>query len=165
MAGISRISKLFSFSRRQAFANCFCSTSEKKSWNVLKVNHIAVATKDLDKSVKFYKDILGAKTSDPVPMPEHGVTTVFVELLNTKIELLLPFGNQSPIENFLEKNISGGMHHICLEVDNIENAVDDLKAKKVRLLGDKPKIGAHGKPVIFLHPKDCGGVLIELEEV
>lgn len=98
-------------------------------------------------------------------MSEHGVTTVFVELLNTKIELLLPLGNQSPIEKFLEKNPGGGMHHICLEVDNIENAVEDLKAKNIRLLGSKPTIGAHGKPVIFLHPKDCGGVLIELEQV
>lgn len=93
------------------------------------------------------------------------MTTVFVKLLNTKIELLLPLGNQSPIENFLRKNPAGGMHHICLEVDNIECAVEDLKAKNIRLLSDKPTIGAHGKPVIFLHPRDCGGVLIELEEV
>lgn len=98
-------------------------------------------------------------------MPEHGVTTVFVELSNLKLELLLPLGEMSPIGNFLQKNPSGGMHHICLEVDNIQNAVTDLKENNIRLLSDEPKIGAHGKPVIFLHPKDCGGVLIELEEV
>lgn len=164
MALRGKFSRLFQQARFPMFAsNCRCM-SEKK-WNILKVNHIAVATRDLEKSVNFYRDVLGAKTSEPVPMSEHGVTTVFVELFNTKIELLLPLGNQSPIENFLGKNPGGGMHHICLEVDNIENAVKDIKEKNIRLLGDKPKIGAHGKPVIFLHPKDCGGVLIELEQV
>ncbi|KAG8181959.1 hypothetical protein JTE90_026899 [Oedothorax gibbosus] len=141
------------------------STANKRSWNILRANHVAIATGDLAKSVKLYQDVLGIKTSESVPLPEHGVTTVFVELPNLKLELLLPLGEKSPIENFLQKSPSGGMHHICLEVDNIENAVADLKEKNVRLLSDKPKIGAHGKPVIFLHPKDCGGILVELEEV
>ncbi|XP_054712266.1 methylmalonyl-CoA epimerase, mitochondrial-like [Uloborus diversus] len=162
----SRILKMFKAVNLVADTACFHAGSlQKKSWNILRVNHLATATKDLDTSVKFYRDVLGAKTSQPVPLPEHGVTTVFVELSNVKLELLHPLGNKSPIESFLDKNPSGGMHHICLEVDNIENAVEDLKAKNIRLLGDKPRPGAHGKPVIFLHPKDCGGVLIELEEV
>ncbi|GFU94224.1 methylmalonyl-CoA epimerase, mitochondrial [Trichonephila clavipes] len=119
----------------------------------------------MQKSVKLFEDTLGIKTSQSVPLPEHGVTTVFVELSNMKLELLHPLGDKSPIEKFLQKSPIGGMHHICLEVDNIENAVKDLKEKKIRLLSDEPKIGAHGKPVIFLHPKDCSGVLIELEQV
>ncbi|VDO20172.1 unnamed protein product [Heligmosomoides polygyrus] len=126
-------------------------------------NHVAIATHDLDKASKFYKD-LGAKVSDPVPQPEHGVTTVFVELPNTKLELLHPLGDKSPIQNFLDKNKSGGMHHICIEVKDIHNAIKTVKAKGIRTLGEKPKTGAHGKDVMFLHPKDCGGVLIELEQ-
>lgn len=98
-------------------------------------------------------------------MQSHGVTTVFVEAGNTKFELLLPLGEKSPVQGFLDKNKSGGMHHICLEVDNIQAAVEDLRNKNVRTLSEKPSTGAHGKPVIFLHPKDCGGVLVELEEV
>jgi methylmalonyl-CoA/ethylmalonyl-CoA epimerase len=97
-------------------------------------------------------------------LPDHGVTVVFVSLDNTKIELLHPLGEKSPIAGFLEKNASGGIHHMCIEVDDIEKAVADLKAKKIRCLSEKPRIGAHGKPVMFLHPKDCAGVLIELEQ-
>ncbi|PAV67700.1 hypothetical protein WR25_04219 [Diploscapter pachys] len=128
-----------------------------------KLNHVAIATPDLEKSSQFYKN-LGAKVSDPVPQPEHGVYTVFVELPNSKIELLLPYGDKSPIQAFLTKNKDGGMHHICIEVKDIHKAMKEVKAKGVRTLGEKPKIGAHGKDVIFLHPKDCGGVLIELEQ-
>ncbi|XP_067130621.1 methylmalonyl-CoA epimerase, mitochondrial-like isoform X2 [Centruroides vittatus] len=138
--------------------------SQARSWKVLKVNHVAVAVPDLEKTSFLYRDILGIKTSEPVIQPEHGVYTVFVDVGNTKIELLLPHGEKSPISSFLEKNKSGGMHHLCLEVDNIKAAMEDLKKHKIRLLSEDCKIGAHGKPVIFLHPKDCGGVLIELEE-
>jgi len=133
-------------------------------WSLGKLNHIAIACTDLKKASDFYRDILGAKVSEPVALAEHGVYTVFVNLGNTKIELLHPFGDKSPIQNFLDKNKGGGMHHICIEVKNIENAMADVKSKKVRCLSEKPTIGAHGKPVVFLHPKDCNGVLIELEE-
>ena len=102
--------------------------------------------------------------SPPEDLPEHGVTTVFVELDNTKIELLHPLGSSSPIAGFLKKNAAGGIHHICIEVDDIQEAVKQLKAKSVRCLSESPRIGAHGKPVMFLHPKDCGGVLTELEQ-
>ncbi|GFR67443.1 methylmalonyl CoA epimerase [Elysia marginata] len=135
-----------------------------KVWNLGKINHIALVTPDLNKSTALYRDVLGGKVSDQQPLPEHGVTTVFVELGDTKIELLHPLGEKSPVQSFLDKNKSGGMHHICIEVDNIQKAMEDLRAQNIRLLSEQAKIGAHGKPVVFLHPKDCDGVLVELEE-
>lgn len=128
-----------------------------------RLNHVAIATSDLKKSSQFYKN-LGAKVSEAVPQPEHGVYTVFVELPNSKLELLHPYGDNSPIQGFLDKNKAGGMHHICIEVNDIKKAMETCKSKGIRTLGEKPKIGAHGKDVIFLHPKDCSGVLIELEQ-
>lgn len=133
-------------------------------WNLGRLNHVAVAVPDLAKAQAFYRNVLGAQVSEAVPLPEHGVSVVFVNLGNTKIELLHPLGSDSPIAGFLQKNKAGGMHHVCIEVDNINAAVMDLKEKKIRSLSDEAKIGAHGKPVIFLHPKDCGGVLVELEQ-
>ncbi|CAK7294819.1 methylmalonyl-CoA epimerase, mitochondrial [Vulpes vulpes] len=133
-------------------------------WNLGRLNHIAVAVPDLEKAKAFYKNILGAQISEVVPLPEHGVSVVFVNLGNTKMELLHPLGNDSPIAGFLQKNKAGGMHHICIEVDDINAAVMDLKEKNIRSLSEETKIGAHGKPVIFLHPKDCGGILVELEQ-
>ena len=131
-----------------------------------KLNHIAIATPNLDKAIRTYKDILGVKISDPLDQIEHGVKVVFIEIPNTKIELLEPLGENSPIENFLEKNKKGGIHHICFEVEDIDSAILRLKKEGATVLGDgKAKIGAHGKPVIFLHPKDFNGALIELEEV
>jgi methylmalonyl-CoA/ethylmalonyl-CoA epimerase len=131
-----------------------------------RLNHVAIAVTDLDRSTALYRDTLGARVSPPLPQPEHGVTVVFVELPNTKIELLEPLGDNSPIAKFLEKNSDGGMHHVCYEVDDIRTARDKLKATGARVLGDgEPKIGAHGKPVLFLHPKDFGGTLVELEQV
>jgi methylmalonyl-CoA/ethylmalonyl-CoA epimerase len=130
-----------------------------------KLNHVAVAVLDLGKAVATYRDVLGAEVSPAVPQPDHGVTTVFVTLPNTKIELLAPLGDGSPIAKFLERNPDGGIHHICYEVDNIRGARDALKSAGARVLGDgEPKIGAHGKPVLFLHPKDFSGTLIELEQ-
>ncbi|KHN80424.1 Methylmalonyl-CoA epimerase, mitochondrial [Toxocara canis] len=128
-----------------------------------RLNHVAIATPDLDKSAKFYEN-LGAKVSKKVPQPDHGVYTVFVELPNTKLELLHPYGDNSPIKAFLDKNKQGGMHHICIEVNHIDKAVAEVKKLGIRTLAKETKIGAHGKPVMFLHPKDCGGVLIELEQ-
>ncbi|XP_033902874.1 methylmalonyl-CoA epimerase, mitochondrial-like [Acipenser ruthenus] len=133
-------------------------------WKLGRLNHIAIAVPDLEKAISLYRDVLGARVSDTVPLPEHGVYTVFVELGNTKLELLYPLGEKSPISGFLQKNKAGGMHHICIEVDDIKAAITDLKAKKIRTLSEEPRIGAHGKPVMFLHPKDCDGVLVELEE-
>ena len=131
-----------------------------------RLNHVAIAVKDLDRSSALYRDTLGARVSPPLPQPEHGVTVVFVELPNTKIELLEPLGDNSPIAKFLEKNSDGGMHHVCYEVEDIRAARDRLKEKGARVLGDgEPKVGAHGKPVLFLHPKDFGGTLVELEQV
>jgi methylmalonyl-CoA/ethylmalonyl-CoA epimerase len=131
-----------------------------------RLNHVAIAVTDLERSTALYRDTLGARVSPPLPQPDHGVTVVFVELPNTKIELLEPLGNNSPIAKFLEKNSGGGMHHVCYEVDDIRAARDRLKEKGARVLGDgEPKIGAHGKPVLFLHPKDFGGTLVELEQV
>ncbi|PCI88337.1 MAG: methylmalonyl-CoA epimerase [Hyphomicrobiales bacterium] len=131
-----------------------------------KLNHVAIAVANLDEAVKTYSQSLGAKVSPPQDLPEHGVRVVFVELPNSKIELLSPLGPESPIAAFLAKNPTGGMHHICYEVADIQAAITKLQADGVRILGDgKPKIGAHGNPVIFMHPKDMGGVLIELEEV
>ena len=131
-----------------------------------KLNHIAIATPSLDDATKTYKDMLGVKISDPVDQIDHGVKVVFIELPNTKIELLEPLGENSPIENFLDKNKKGGVHHICFEVEDMDSAVMNLKRDGATILGDgNAKIGAHGKPVIFLHPKDFNGALIELEEV
>ena len=131
-----------------------------------RVNHIAIAVPDLTAATASYRDTLGAKVSQAQALPEHGVTVVFVELENTKVELLEPLGEASPIAAFLEKNPSGGMHHICYEVADILAARDQLSASGARVLGTgEPKIGAHGKPVLFLHPKDFFGTLIELEQV
>ncbi len=129
------------------------------------LNHVAIVVPDLAAATAIYRDTLGARVSDPVPLPEHGVTTVFVELPNTKIELLEPLGEGSPVAKFLEKNTSGAIHHLCYEVDDILAARDRLTARGARVLGDgEPKNGAHGKPVLFLHPKDFAGTLIELEQ-
>ena len=131
-----------------------------------RLNHVAIAVPDLAAASATYKDTLGAVVSEPQALPEHGVTVVFVELPNTKIELLEPLGENSPIAKFLEKNAQGGMHHICYEVEDIIAARDQLQARGARVLGDgEPKIGAHGKPVLFLHPKDFVGTLVELEQV
>ena len=131
-----------------------------------RLNHVAIAVRDLVSATALYRDTLGAKVSEPLPQPAHGVTVVFIELPNTKIELLEPLGAASPIAKFLERNPDGGMHHICYEVDDILAARDKLKAQGARVLGDgEPKTGAHGKPVLFLHPKDFNGTLIELEQV
>ena len=131
-----------------------------------RLNHVALATPDLEKAAKLYRESLGASVSAPLPLPEHGVTVVFVEAANTKIELLQPLGAGSPIAKFLEKNPDGGMHHICFEVDDILAARDTLKATGARVLGDgAPRNGAHGKPVLFLHPKDFCGTLVEIEQV
>jgi methylmalonyl-CoA/ethylmalonyl-CoA epimerase len=130
-----------------------------------RLNHVAIAVRDLERAARIYRDILGAEVSAPVPLREHGVTTVFVTLPNTKIELISPLGQQSPIEKFLQRNPEGGIHHVCYEVDDIAAARDKLKVAGARVVGDgEPKIGAHGKPVIFLHPKDFAGTLIELEQ-
>ncbi len=131
-----------------------------------RLNHVAIAVPDLAKAASMYKDTLGAKVSGPVPLPEHGVTVVFVELPNTKIELLEPLGENSTVGTFVERNPAGGMHHICFEVDDLIAARDRLKGQGARVLGDgEPRIGAHGKPVLFLHPKDFCGTLLELEQV
>ena len=131
-----------------------------------RLNHVAIAVPDLEAAAAQYRDTLGAHVRDPQPEPTHGVTVVFIELPNTKIELLYPLGENSPIQGFLDKNPAGGIHHICYEVDDILAARDTLKASGARVLGSgEPKIGAHGKPVLFLHPKDFNGTLIELEQV
>jgi len=130
-----------------------------------RLNHVAIAVKDLDVATAKYRDTLGAEVSEPVPQPAHGVTVVFVTLANTKVELLHPLGPDSPIAKFLERNPDGGIHHVCYEVDDIIAARDRLRASGARVLGDgEPKIGAHGKPVLFLHPKDFLGTLVELEQ-
>ncbi len=131
-----------------------------------KLNHVAIAVPNLDAAAKQYRSILGAEVSEPLDLPEHGVTTVFVNLPNTKIELLHPLGDKSPIAGFLARNAAGGVHHLCYEVDNIATAREQLLESGMRVLGDgTPRIGAHGKPVLFLHPKDFQGTLIEIEEV
>ena len=131
-----------------------------------RLNHVAIAVRDLAKASAVYRDTLGAKVSPAQAQPDHGVTVVFIELQNTKIELLEPLGANSPIAKFLEKNPDGGMHHVCYEVDDILSARDKLKAAGARVLGDgAPRIGAHGKPVLFLHPKDFSGTLVELEQI
>jgi methylmalonyl-CoA/ethylmalonyl-CoA epimerase len=131
-----------------------------------RLNHVAIAVADLEAACQLYRESLGAKVSAPVDMPEHGVTVAFVELPNTKVELLRPLGAASPIAKFLRNNPDGGMHHICYEVEDILAARDQLQGAGARVLGDgAPRIGAHGKPVLFLHPKDFQGTLIELEQV
>jgi methylmalonyl-CoA/ethylmalonyl-CoA epimerase len=130
-----------------------------------RLNHVAIAVPDLDAAAAQYRDMLGASVRTPQDEPDHGVTVVFIDLPNTKIELLHPLGENSPIKAFLEKNPSGGIHHVCYEVDDIMLARDQLRAKGARVLGDgEPRIGAHGKPVLFLHPKDFAGTLVELEQ-
>ena len=130
-----------------------------------RLNHVAIAAPDLSAASAQYADVLGARVGAPQDEPDHGVTVVFIELPNTKIELLYPLGEDSPIKGFLEKNPSGGVHHICYEVDDIIAARDRLRERGARVLGSgEPKIGAHGKPVLFLHPKDFNGTLIELEQ-
>jgi methylmalonyl-CoA/ethylmalonyl-CoA epimerase len=130
-----------------------------------RLNHVAIAVRDIEKASALYRDTLGAKVTPPVDQPAHGVTVVFVELPNTKIEFLQPLGADSPIAKFLDKNPDGGIHHVCYEVDDILAARDRLKAQGARVLGDgNPRIGAHDKPVLFLHPKDFNGTLVELEQ-
>ena len=131
-----------------------------------RLNHVAIAVPDLEAAADQYRGALGATVGAPQDEPDHGVTVIFIELPNTKIELLYPLGENSPIKGFLEKNSSGGIHHMCYEVEDIIAACDHLKSTGARVLGDgDTKIGAHGKPVVFLHPKDFNGCLIELEEV
>ena len=131
-----------------------------------RLNHLAIAVPDLESAADQYRNALGAKVGEPQDEPDHGVTVIFIELPNTKIELLYPLGENSPITSFLEKNPSGGMHHVCYEVDDIMVARDHLVQTGARVLGNgAPKIGAHGKPVLFLHPKDFNGCLVELEQV
>ncbi len=130
-----------------------------------RLNHVAIAVSDLAQAMRIYRETLGADVSDPVPQPDHGVTTVFITLPNTKIELIAPLGENSPISNFLLRNPQGGIHHICYEVCDIKAARDRLQQGGARVLGDgEPKTGAHGKPVLFLHPKDFCGTLIEIEQ-
>jgi methylmalonyl-CoA/ethylmalonyl-CoA epimerase len=130
-----------------------------------RLNHVAIAVKNIDAASAVYRGTLGATVTAPTAQPEHGVTVVFIELPNTKIELLEPLGEGSPIAKFLEKNPDGGIHHVCYEVDDILAARDRLKADGARVLGSgEPRIGAHGKPVLFLHPKDFCGTLVELEQ-
>lgn len=131
-----------------------------------RLNHVAIVVPDLAAAAEKYRSSLGATVTDPVDLPDHGVTTVFVELPNTKIELLHPLGEDSPVQNFLDNNPSGGMHHVCYEVQDIHAAINHLVEEGARVLGDgQPKTGAHGLPVVFLHPKDFCGTLVELEEV
>lgn len=131
-----------------------------------RLNHVAIAVPDLEAAIALYRDALGAEVSEPAEQPDHGVITVFITLPNTKIELLHPLGEESPIARFLERNPAGGVHHVCYEVEDIKAARDRLRAEGLRVLGDgEPKVGAHGKPVLFLHPKDMAGTLVELEEI
>lgn len=131
-----------------------------------RLNHVALVVENLNAATATYRDTLGATVSEPQALPEHGVTVVFVDLINTRIELLEPLGDGSPVSRFLEQHKNGGIHHICLEVDDITAAAKQLQAKGARILGDgTPKIGAHGNPVLFLHPKDFHGCLLELEHV
>jgi len=130
-----------------------------------RLNHVAIAVRDLAPAMRVYRETLGAEVSDPVAQPEHGVTTVFITLPNTKIELIAPLGEDSPIANFLQRSPDGGIHHVCYEVADIRAARDRLRGEGARVLGDgEPRIGAHGKPVLFLHPKDFCGTLIEIEQ-
>ncbi len=130
-----------------------------------RLNHVAIAVRDITSAAHLYRETLGARVSEPIPQPDHGVTTVFITLPNTKIELIEPLGANSPITNFLDRNPDGGVHHVCYEVEDIRAARDKLEAQGARVLGDgEPKMGAHGKPVLFLHPKDFYGTLIEMEQ-
>jgi methylmalonyl-CoA/ethylmalonyl-CoA epimerase len=130
-----------------------------------RLNHVAIAVRDIGVASRIYREVLGAQVSEPVPQPEHGVVTAFVMLPNTKVELIAPLGDASPIEKFLERSPEGGIHHICYEVADIKAARDQLTRLEARVLGaGEPKIGAHGKPVLFLHPKDFCGTLIEIEQ-
>ena len=130
-----------------------------------RLNHVAIAVPDLAAAVAVYRESLGASVSEPMPLPEHGVTVVFVELPNSKVELMQPLGGASPIAAFLERNPGGGVHHLCFEVPDIQAAITQLAATGARIVGGgEPRIGAHGKPVVFLHPKDFLGTLIELEQ-
>lgn len=131
-----------------------------------KLNHVAIAVPDLDRATAIYRDVLGAQVSPPLAQPRHGVTVVFVDLPNTRLELLLPLGDASPISGFLEKSPAGGIHHMCFEVDDLLTARDVLKAQGMRVLGSgEPTIGAHDMPVLFLHPKDFNGCLVELQQI
>ena len=131
-----------------------------------KLNHIAIAVPNLLEAANTYKNILGAKVGAPIKQQEHGVTVIFVDLPNSKLELISPLGESSPIENFLKKNPNGGIHHICFEVEDIQKSIKKLKNEGAQVLGTgEAKIGAHGKPVVFLHPKEFNGTLIELEEI
>ena len=131
-----------------------------------RLNHVALAVPDLAAAARLYRDVLGAAVSEPQTLPEHGVTLVFVDLANTRIELLEPYGEASPIAAFLARKPEGGMHHLCYEVHDIRTVLDRLRREGARVLGEgEPRIGAHGNPVVFLHPKDFAGTLIELEEV
>src|SRR5579859_1927916 len=144
----------------------FQASHRRKTIVIGKLNHVAIAVPDLAAATALYRDTLGARVSAPLDQPAHGVTVVFVTLDNTKIELLYPLGDNSPIKAFLDRNASGGVHHVCYEVEDIYAARDKLKAEGARVLGDgEPKIGAHDKPVLFLHPKDFLGTLVELEQV
>ncbi|CAH8555507.1 unnamed protein product [Schistosoma curassoni] len=139
--------------------------SGNNSWKITKLNHVAIAVPDLEKAASFYRDILRVEVSEPKPIKEHGVTTVFVRLDNLNIELIQPLGDNSPISKFIESNKNGGLHHLCIEVDNIYNCLKHLKDRNIRTLSAEPKIGASGVPVLFLHPKDTCSVLHELEHV
>src|SRR5689334_2648793 len=142
-----------------------CKRGRRRHVMIGRLNHVAIAVRDIAKAANVYRQTLGAQVSEPMPQPDHGVTTVFITLPNTKIELLEPLGPESPIAKFLERNPDGGIHHVCYEVSDIRAARDALKAQGARVLGDgQPKIGAHGKPVLFLHPKDFFGTLVELEQ-
>eukprot|EP00300_Choanocystis_sp_HF-7_P026026 c28546_g1_i1.p1 GENE.c28546_g1_i1~~c28546_g1_i1.p1 ORF type:complete len:162 (+),score=34.88 c28546_g1_i1:35-520(+) len=140
-------------------------TSVRHTHRVTRLNHIAIAVPNLQEAARNFKTILGCEVSEPQPEPDHGVNVVFVTLANTKIELLEPLGANSPIGKFLEKNPNGGMHHFCVEVDDVHASADAMKSSGIRLLNETPKIGAHKNPVVFLHPKDTSGTLIEFEEV
>src|SRR5436305_10284322 len=155
--------------RRSRYVWCRCwsyNCAPECGGNMIgRLNHVAIAVGDIAKASKLYRDTLGADVSGVVPQPDHGVNTVFITLPNTKIELLEPLGENSPIAKFLERYPDGGIHHICYEVDDILAARDKLKQQGARVLGDgNPKIGAHGKPVLFLHPKDFCGTLVEIEQ-
>lgn len=152
------------FVQSSLFSMASTSLSKKAEFEGIgRLNHVAIVVPDLQKAADFYRNVMKSKVSEPVEQPEHGVTVIFVELENTKLELLHPLGKDSPVANFLEKNKTGGIHHVCFNVKDLSTAVKQMKDNNVRSLG-KPKIGAHGLPVIFLHPKDNNGVLTELEE-
>jgi methylmalonyl-CoA/ethylmalonyl-CoA epimerase len=151
--------------RRRARGDTTVACRATETCMIGRLNHVAIAVRDIAAASRVYRNTLGAEVSDAVPQPEHGVTTVFITLPNTKIELLEPFGADSPIAKFLERNPDGGIHHLCYEVDDIISARDRLTGEGARVLGNgTPKIGAHGKPVLFLHPKDFCGTLVELEQ-